>query len=343
MGRERRVTSIDVARAAGVSQTAVSLVFNGRAEGRVSAETRKLIEDTAAALGYAPNTSARVLRGGLPQVIALAVPDVRNEYFSRVCLGAEQAARAVDMAVLLVDTAHDPRWPERLVEMSRAKMFAGAIVYAEAAGVTGTLAAALDHLVLVESPVDSAAQHGKPVIDIDIADGVRQVADHLADLGHTHIGHARAAYARDTFALRAQHLDTELARLGRTTRHYRSVFDVEEATRHAHAFLDEHTDVTAVFCDDDLLAAGVYRACARSGRAIPADLSVVGFNDTDLTRYLSPELTSVTIPAVRLGEQAATALIEHVRSSSVTTSTLPLTLTVRGSTAPVTRSERSAR
>ncbi|EWM11649.1 LacI family DNA-binding transcriptional regulator [Kutzneria sp. 744] len=108
MTRRRSVTSVDVARAAGVSQTTVSLVFSGRAAGRVSERTRALVEQTAATLGYVPSGPARVLRGGRPQVLALAVPDVRNPYFARVLLGAEQAARESDMAVLLVDPPPTP-------------------------------------------------------------------------------------------------------------------------------------------------------------------------------------------------------------------------------------------
>ncbi|MCI2423846.1 LacI family transcriptional regulator [Saccharopolyspora sp. K220] len=330
--RSGQVTSVDVARAAGVSQTAVSLVLSGRAAGRVSARTQEHIERTAAQLGYRPNTWARVLRGGLPQVIGLAVPDVRNGYFGSVFLGAERAARRSGMAVLLIDTAYDPDWISRLVEMNRTKLFAGAIVYAEASDVAGTLAEAIDHLVFVESP-DS---HDKPAIDIDLADGMRQVADHLSELGHSRIGHARADYPRDTFALRACHLAAALSERGCNLDpewHYSSRFDLDESTRRAYTFL-ESTDVTAIFCDDDLLAAGVYRACAQLGRTIPASLSVVGFNDTDLTRYLAPELTSVMIPASQLGESAALALIDHMNGAAVTPATLPLTLTIRASTAP---------
>jgi LacI family transcriptional regulator/LacI family repressor for deo operon, udp, cdd, tsx, nupC, and nupG len=317
--RRRPATSVDVARAAGVSQTTVSLVFSGRAAGRVSDRTRELVERTAAELGYAPNTSARVLRGGRPQVLALAVPNVRNEYFSAVLVGGEVAAREQGMAMLLMDTSDEPDWVERMIDMDRAGMFAGAIVYAQPGEVTARLAAEVERLVFVECP----EPQGRPAVDLDLAGGMRQVVEHLRALGHRRIGHARADLPRETFRLRAVHLADEL---GAEPAHFSSDFDVDEATARAVDFLRAN-EITAIFCDDDLLAGAVYRACAQLGRSIPGELSVIGFNDVALTRYLAPELTSVAIPAETVGRLAVRALLGDDGAL------VPLTLRVRASTA----------
>ena len=341
---------MDVALAAGVSQTTVSLVFSGRSAGRVSAKTRALVEQTAARLGYSPSSPARVLRGGRPQVIALAVPNVLNEYFSSVLVGGEQAAREAGFAVLLLDTSAEAAWIDRLIGMGKAGLFAGAIVYAEPAAATARLAGALDHVVFVECP----ETYGRPAVDLDIAGGIRQVVEHLHGLGHRRIGYARASMERETFKIRAYHLTEELRRRGIPAGpewQYASAFDVEEATERAVGFLHA-TDVTAVFCDDDLLAAALYRACVRTGRSVPGDLSVVGFNDVTLTRYLAPELTSVAIPAEAVGDVAVRTLIEDIEdieaiegAKPAEPTTVPLALRVRGSTtrpagpAPVSESE----
>jgi LacI family repressor for deo operon, udp, cdd, tsx, nupC, and nupG len=91
--------------------------------------------------------------------------------------------------------------------------------------------------------------------------------------------------------------------------------------------------VTAIFCDDDLLAGAVYRACQRLGRVIPDELSVVGFNDVALTRYLAPELTSVAIPAETVGADAVRALLGDTNGAPVSSTVVPLTLRIRSSTA----------
>lgn len=329
--RAGAVTSVDVARAAGVSQTTVSLVFSGRAAGRVSDATRERVERAAETLGYAPNNSARVLRGGRPRVIALAVPNVLNEYFSAVLVGGEQAAREAGLAVLLMDTSAEAGWVERMVGMNKAGLFAGAIVYGEPPETTARLADEVEHIVFVECP----RTHGRPSLDLDIADGMRQVAEHLHALGHRRIGYAQASMERETFKLRARFLAGELARRGVETGsadRYTSGFDIDEATERAVDFL-RTADVTAVFCDDDLLAAALYRACGRIGRAIPAELSIIGFNDVALTRYLAPEATSVSIPSDTVGDLAVRMLIEDIGGTPPTSRTVPLTLRVRGSTA----------
>jgi DNA-binding LacI/PurR family transcriptional regulator len=331
-GKPRPVTSVDVARAAGVSQSTVSLVIGGRATGRVSDETRVLVEATAAKLGYVPNSSARVLRGGSSQVIGLAVPNVRHEYFGRVLLAAEQAARDKGMAVVLIGTASDSAWVERTIAMSQTGLLAGVIIYAEGPLATEKLAHVIHNAVFVECPED----FGKSAIDIDIAGGMREVVAHLYRLGHRRIGHARASMGRETFRLRARHLAAELA-----TRdidfdpswQYESSFDLSESTSRAVEFL-RNTQVTALFCDDDILAASVYRACRQLQLRIPTDLSVVGFNDMDLASYLAPELTSVAIPAEEVGRAAVETLINAMDGKFAAPVLLPLTLAVRESTGP---------
>src|SRR2546428_11122485 len=86
-------TSVDVARRAGVSQSAVSLVFGGKAAGRVGKRTQEAIRQAARELGYRPNCAARTLRSGRSRLVALAVPDVSNPFFATVLQGAEHAAR----------------------------------------------------------------------------------------------------------------------------------------------------------------------------------------------------------------------------------------------------------
>src|SRR3954454_3013566 len=107
---DSRVTSIDVARRAGVSQSTVSLVMSGKARGRVSAETEKAVRRAAADLRYRPNAGARALRTGAARSVALVVPDVTNTFFGHVMRGAQTAACTAAHTVALVDTANDPEW-----------------------------------------------------------------------------------------------------------------------------------------------------------------------------------------------------------------------------------------
>jgi len=107
MSDNNRVTSVDVARRCGVSQSTVSLVLSGKGAGRVSERTAVAVRTAAEELGYRPNAAARALKTGAARTIVLVVPDVTNPFFGAVLRGAQSAAREAGYAVALVDTAND--------------------------------------------------------------------------------------------------------------------------------------------------------------------------------------------------------------------------------------------
>src|SRR5207249_9844667 len=109
-------TSVDVARRAGVSQSAVSLVFGGKAAGRVGKRTQEAILQAARELGYRPNSAARTLRSGRSRLIALAIPDVSNPYFATVLQGADQTARAHGYSVLLAQVRDEQDWQHMILD-----------------------------------------------------------------------------------------------------------------------------------------------------------------------------------------------------------------------------------
>src|SRR3954453_5209714 len=98
-----RVTSVDVARRAGVSQSTVSLVLSGKGRGRISARTEEAVRAAAAELGYRPNLAARTLRTGVARTVGLVVPDITNPFFGRMMRGAQRAAQQAGYTVVLVD------------------------------------------------------------------------------------------------------------------------------------------------------------------------------------------------------------------------------------------------
>ena len=124
-----RVTSVDVASRAGVSQSTVSLVFSGKGRGRVSAATQETVRRCARELGYRPNVAAQALRLGTSRAVALLVPDVTNPFFARVLGGAQRAAQEAGYTVALVDTGNDRRWEEQSFEALRAGPVDGYLLF----------------------------------------------------------------------------------------------------------------------------------------------------------------------------------------------------------------------
>ena len=277
-------------------------MLSGKARGRISARTEEAVRAAAAELGYRPNVAARALRTGVARSVALVVPDITNPFFGRVLRGAQRAAQGAGYTVVLVDIGNDRAW--------------------EAASLQALLAGPADGLLLFEADLPpGTSEHaiqiemcprGLPVVRLDVEAGVDAAMDHLLGLGHEKIGHlassfdapdVRSAARPDPRATRPHAAD------GADGVHVRRRGAARRAT-----LLEE--DITAVFCDDDILAGGVYLAARERGIEIPRDLSVVGFDDLDFARVLAPPLTTVAADAEALGAAAFEALEARPRRRS---------------------------
>lgn len=331
--RDARVTSRDVARAAGVSQATVSLVLGGKWRGRVSEPTAQAVRETAARLGYRPNLAARSLRLGATRTAMLVVPALTHEYFARVYAGSARVAAEHGFGVVLYPSpagtgpARDPFGSARTA-------IDGVIASSMAAdALTGIGDGGLP-LVMLDSDPDVPG--GPPTVNLAVTDGIRQVVRHLLALGHRRIAHIAADVDTWTFRARAQAVTAELAAAGApaaVTHH--SALGVDAALGAAvRALSAPGPRPTALLCDDDILAAGTCKGARALGLSVPADVSVTGFDDLSLARALDPELTTVRLPAEAIGEHGMRALLAVLAGRPAPAVELPLTLVPRGSTAP---------
>jgi len=306
----------------------VSLVLSGKGRGRISAGTDEAVRRAAAELGYAPNAAARALRTGAARTVGLAVPDVTHPFFGRVLRGAQAAAWEAGYAVVLVDVARERDWASASLEAVRARGVDGVLLFggspAEQPATEGL------PLVLVE-----ASEPGVASVRFDVEGGVRALLEHLAELGHTRIGHLAAHRLEPTFIGRERVWREHLERAGVDPASLAAgVERIELDLARAAALELLAKDPTALLCDDDVLAAGVYLAARERGLRIPEEVSVVGFDDLDLARVLHPGLTTIAADAALLGASAFEALAAGLAGRPATDQVLPVRLVVRGSTGP---------
>ncbi|MZD09384.1 substrate-binding domain-containing protein [Streptomyces sp. SID5785] len=331
-----RPTSRDVARAAGVSQAAVSLVMGDKWRGRVAPATAERVRDAARRLGYRPNLAARNLRLGRTRTALLVVPALTNEFFAGVYTGAARVAAAHDFGVVLYPSPEGTGPARDPFPSSRAALD-GILASSMAADAVTTLRGDDLPLVMLDSdPGDPATT----TVNLDLTDGVRQLTDHLLGLGHRDFLHLASAVDSWTFDERARELSARTrGRPGTTLRTVRCPLTVEDAQHATDRALRTSglTPPTAIVCDDDKLAAGAYKAARRAGLRIPDDLSVTGFDDLSLATALEPELTTVRLPAEEFGARGMAALLAVLDRRTPDTSALPVRLVVRGSTAPPPR------
>ena len=344
-----RVTLRDVARDAGVSVMTVSNVVNGNL-GRVSAATAEQVRGVIDALGYVPNGSAQSLAAGRTRLVGLLVPPGTEDQSLLVSahdvsvVGAVEATlRAHDNHLMLrsAGNADDVR------ESVQRWNLDGIVVM----NYTDAQLEALDlprdtPLVLVDAyerdgaaGADSGAGARVVRVGSDDAQGGRLAAEHLLALGHRRIVFCvptttpsrvvaeRLRGFRDALEAAGVAWDAALVVPANTS------FD--EGLRAGGVVAAEHPDATAVLATADILAAGVEKALARAGRRVPEDVSVVGYDDTDVAEYVTPSLTTVHQDVVAKGRTAATLLLRMIDGERPSDpARLGVELVVRDSTAP---------
>ena len=323
---------MDVARHAGVSQSTVSLVMSGKARGRVSAATGTAVRRAASELGYRPNAAAQALRLGAARSVCLVVPDITNPFFGHVMRGAQAAAWEAGYTVVLVDTANDRRWELESYRALRGGPVDGFLFFGIEPPRRGARERG-EQIVIID-----AEMAGHPSVRLDTEAGTDAMMAHLLELGHRRIGHLGAAVDSQTFRVRAQRIAAALAAAGLdpgAAPRARALISFDEGRKAARELLDAGEPPTAVFCDDDVLAGGVYLAARELGLRIPDDVSVAGFDDLDFARVLEPALTTVAADASALGGLAFQTLAAKMAGRRVQrVQRVPVTLTVRGSTGP---------
>ncbi|AXG77005.1 LacI family DNA-binding transcriptional regulator [Streptomyces paludis] len=331
-----RPTSRDVARAAGVSQATVSLVLGGKWPGRVSERTAGLVREAAHTLGYRPNLAARNLRLGTTRTALLVVPALTNEFFARVYTGAAEVAAEHGFGVVLY-LSPDGTGPAKVPFASARAALDGVIASSMASDALdafrGSDGADLP-LVMLDS--DPAALGVAAGVNVDIADGIRQMTEHLLGLGHRRLLHLASAVPSWTFDVRADALALAVQGVpDAVVRRVRAPLESGAARAAVESALAAPGPrPTAIICDGDVLAAGACKAVRRLGLRVPEDISVTGFDDLALATAVEPELTTVWLPAEQVGRQGMSALLSVLAGRPPESVRLPVSLVVRGSTAP---------
>jgi len=262
----------------------------------------------------------------------LLIPEVSNPYFAAVLQGAELAARQRDYTVVQVSTGNDADWQQRIVHALATRAFDGFLLCSVDVPVSANLDLLRGSAVIVDG-----SSPDFPSLLLDIEAGAVASLGHLLGLGHRRIAHLGAHIDVETFRIRQRVYQRMLSAAGLPVREeYQPTagLDVAEACRAALKLLHLPEPPSAIFCDDDLMAAGVYRAVRQSGLRVPADLSVVGFADSLVAQLLDPALTTVSVPALEIGRRGMELLLTCLETDVAPfVEIIPLDFVVRASTA----------
>jgi len=325
----KRVSMADVAARAGVSGQTVSRVVNGSP--RVDPATRERVEAAMEDLGYRLHRAARALRTGRTQTIGLVATTLATVGNSRMLQAVADAAASRGYALVVVTLGGDPI--DVAFERLRDQGVDGAVVLNEATASTQGATVPDDlHLVVVDAP----AADRFDVVQTAHADGAAAATRHLLGLGHRTVHLLAGPSGSFSADERERGWREALASAGA---------DVVEPLRGDWSAASGHllgrelpADATAVFAANDQMALGLLRALAETGRRVPEDVSVVGFDDVMDAADYRPPLSTVRQDFDALGARAVDVLVSRIEAPAAPgLVTIPAELIVRESSGPAPR------
>lgn len=336
-----RLTIYDVARHAGVSSSTVSRVLAGR--GTVSEATREHVLGIARALGYRPNHVARSLARQDSDTVAVLLPDIANPFFPSLVKALQDEAERCGFTVILGSSGDDADTERRYLDTMLSKLVRHVFVvglrlprpeveeYAKA----GLTFIALDRGIAGGSGY---------LVQSDNRAGARLATRHLIELGHRRIAHIAGPPGVSVSRERKRGYLDAMTEAG---------LPVDEALIVASPFSEEggaqayrklpEADYTAIFAANDLIAIGALFEAHQGGRSVPDDFSLVGFDDVSLTRYTSPQLTTVRQDVGAMARAGVGFIAPDRPAARRRTVTLPVSLELRQSTARPTGPDRGRR
>lgn len=305
----RRPTSYDVARLAGVSQSAVSRCFAPNAS--IAPAKREKILKVAAELGYRPNALAQALISKRTHLVAVLISNLTNLYYPEVLAGLSVSLNDRDIRVLLFNLRSESEVDEVIHQIWRHSVDG---VIAAVRLSDEQIAEFADHRIPVVLYNRFASGGGAASVRCDSARGERELVSKLLESGHRRFG--IIAGPEDSFVGEERRM-AAMAALGEAGLDnipvVRGDYSYASGRTGMNALLDQLGDIDAVICSSDLMAIGAMDAARIDcNRAIPDDISVVGFDGSGPATWESYRLTTIRQPVQRMTEASVAMLMERM-------------------------------
>ncbi|WP_068115632.1 LacI family DNA-binding transcriptional regulator [Tropicimonas marinistellae] len=314
----KRVTMQDIARVAGCSQSTVSFVLSGNTSANISEPTRQRVLQAARDLEYRPASlsAPRRSRARSEGTIALVIDKITTSPEGIVMVdGIREIARSLDAVVLIAETDNDPMLEPRTVEMF-VELGVRAIIYACIFTRDVTIPNALreTRVPVVLLNCYAPDEDLPAVVPGEVAGGHR-ATNALLDAGHRRIGTITGEMFMEAARDRLQGYRNALATADvpfAPELVAEGDWSPSAGYRGTRALMELDAPPTAIFCQNDRMAIGCYEALKELGKRIPDDISVVGYDDTEVALHLSPPLTSLILPSRAMGRWAVERAVSGI-------------------------------
>jgi LacI family transcriptional regulator len=318
-GSSRHVTIRELARAAGVSETTVSLAF--RPHSRITAATRDKVMAMARKLGYVPSLAARTLRLGSPKSIGFVVNDIANPFYAFLVRNADLIARQRGYQLLVADSHWDPATEVEVIQNMLASRVRGLLACLNEKGsqTLGLLTGCGTPSILVDTVPEG---YGGGFVGNDLVAAGRLAAEHLLEVRARRLAILTAGPQMDSFSamvnLRKGFLEAA-AQYGMDPAQVRLVpagLSIDGGKLGFQRLMRQAPDCDGVFCVNDLCAIGALEAADALGIRVGPEVAIMGVDDLDISAVGRISLTSIRQPHHRVIDLAVNALLDGIENNA---------------------------
>lgn len=311
-----KVTMLDIAEKVGVSKTTVSMVLNNK-DINVSEDTRNKIMEAVKELNYIPNTIARSLSTRKTETLGVIIPDIENPFFAEMVKAIENQAESLNYNVILCNTYGSLKKEKKYVKLLISKLVDG-IIFISGGNSEENLNILEDNkvpFIVVDRYIEGTNTHGGVFCSND--EGIELGIKYLYKKGHRNIAFVAGPKKLEISSIRLEAYKNVCKKLGIYNENFifHDDFTIEGGIKSTAHIMSLNLPIDAIFYSSDVMALGGIKILTRIGIKIPDDISILGYDNINISSLIEPELTTIAQPIYKMGQEACKLLVSVINGS----------------------------
>lgn len=302
-----------VAKLADVSPATVSRVINGTAN--VNKEKYERVLKVMDETGFKPNEVARSLFKKSAKLIGIIVPNIQNPFFNEMARVIEREAYNSNYKIMLCNSDNDLEKEKNYMELLSRMNADGIILFSNQQGKQVNTGTSHIPIIVLDREIELANQITS--ITADNYKGGRLAMEHLIACGCKNIVCMKGIQTISSARNRFEGYLSVCKEHGIAPRYIDCRYSYHEGLEKTKELLEIYPDVDGIIACNDMVAISAYKVLTKAGYHVPKDIQLVGFDNIDLSRLMTPELTTVAQPITRMGEFTVKVLLDHIEEKEI--------------------------
>lgn len=314
----KKITMLDIAQKAGVSKATVSMVLNKRDE-NISGETRNKVLQIANDMSYIPNSLARSLSTKKTETIGIVLPDITNPFFSEMARAIEDVASNLGYNVIFCNSDNEINKENKYVKLLVSKLVDGVIFISGGKSIHNLQVLINNNIpfVLVDRYVDGFQNFYGVYCENKL--GIAKAVDYLIDRGKKTIAFVKGPHSLEVSNQRLEgYIETmKKYELFNEKLIFENEFTIDGGIEATKKILEIKEKVDSIIYSSDIMAFGGIKVLIKKNYKIPGDISVIGYDNIQISEFIEPELTTVSQPIYEMGRRSCELLINIINGAVV--------------------------